>query len=260
MAAGHSAEQVSFPTNYEKPPYEPDKMAGRWPSNVLLSDPELFDEPNPEVVGSGATATTNSTGTKDLADYPGSGVTDFTGSNKPRGYEQDSGGYSRFFIVPKADRSDREPVLRGQLDIDGDRVLISGSSGRTLRDGEWIETHSEPRKRANHHPTVKPTDLMRHLIRLVTPAGGVVLDPFLGSGSTAIAAELEGFEWIGIEKEAEYVAIAEARLNGTQRGLGLDVPAPTSSYRPPAKMPAVKYEDSGLGKLEWFGNKPEEAA
>jgi hypothetical protein len=68
---------------------------------------------------------------------------------------------------------------------------------------------------------------MRHLVRLVTPSGGTVLDPFLGSGSTAIAAELEGFPWLGIEKEPEYVAIAEARLNGTQRGLGLDVPAPT---------------------------------
>jgi site-specific DNA-methyltransferase (adenine-specific) len=69
---------------------------------------------------------------------------------------------------------------------------------------------------------VKPTELMRHLVRLVAPApGGVVLDPFAGSGSTLIAAEQEGFQWIGIEKEAEYVAIAEARLNGTQRGLGL---------------------------------------
>jgi hypothetical protein len=74
---------------------------------------------------------------------------------------------------------------------------------------------------------VKPTELMRHLVRLVTPPGGTVLDPFLGSGTTAIAAEREGFAWIGIEREAEYVAIAEARLNGTQRGLGLDVPAPT---------------------------------
>jgi hypothetical protein len=67
---------------------------------------------------------------------------------------------------------------------------------------------------------------MRHLVRLVTPSGGTVLDPFLGSGSTALACELEGFPWIGIEKEPEYVAIAEARLNGTQRGLGLDVGAP----------------------------------
>ena len=67
---------------------------------------------------------------------------------------------------------------------------------------------------------------MRHLVRLVTPTDGVVLDPFLGSGTTAIAAEMEGFAWIGIEREAEYVAIAEARLNGVQKGLGLDVGAP----------------------------------
>lgn len=62
---------------------------------------------------------------------------------------------------------------------------------------------------------------MRHLVRLVTPTDGLVLDPFLGSGTTAIAAELEGFRWLGIEREPEYVAIAEARLNGTQRGMGL---------------------------------------
>jgi site-specific DNA-methyltransferase (adenine-specific) len=128
---------------------------------------------------------------------------------------------TRFLIIPKADRADREPVLGGHGIEPGTRVLNSGSSGRTFRDGEWVETHSEPRKRANSHPTVKPTDLMRHLVRLVTPTGGVVLDPFLGSGTTALAAEMEGFQWIGIEREAEYVAIAEARLNGTQRGLGL---------------------------------------
>jgi site-specific DNA-methyltransferase (adenine-specific) len=68
---------------------------------------------------------------------------------------------------------------------------------------------------------VKPVDLMRHLVRLVTPANGTVLDPFLGSGTTAIAAEMEGFAWLGIEREAEYVKIAEARLMGVQRGLGL---------------------------------------
>ena len=62
---------------------------------------------------------------------------------------------------------------------------------------------------------------MRHLIRLVCPPGGVVLDCFLGSGSTAIAAEMEGFDWIGIEREPEYVAIAEARLALVQQGMGL---------------------------------------
>lgn len=75
--------------------------------------------------------------------------------------------------------------------------------------------------RANHHPTVKPVALMRHLVRLVTPPGGTVLDPFLGSGTTAIACEEEGFGWVGIEKEPEYVKIAGARLAAVQRGLGL---------------------------------------
>ena len=78
------------------------------------------------------------------------------------------------------------------------------------------------RSRANHHPTVKPLELMRHLVRLVTPPGRLVLDPFLGSGTTAIAAQEEGFRCIGIEKEPEYMAIAEARLNGRQVGLGLE--------------------------------------
>jgi site-specific DNA-methyltransferase (adenine-specific) len=64
----------------------------------------------------------------------------------------------------------------------------------------------------NVHPTVKPTDLMRYLCRLVTPPGGVVLDPFAGSGSTGKAAVLEGFRFLGIEREAEYVEIARARI------------------------------------------------
>jgi len=65
----------------------------------------------------------------------------------------------------------------------------------------------------NHHPTVKPTDLMRYLCKLVTPPDGIVLDPFMGSGSTGKAATLDGFGFIGIEREAEYIAIAEARIN-----------------------------------------------
>jgi site-specific DNA-methyltransferase (adenine-specific) len=69
---------------------------------------------------------------------------------------------------------------------------------------------SEPMQ--NHHPTVKPLALMRYLVRLVTPPNGTVLDPFLGSGTTAIAAIQEGFDWIGIEREAEYCDIARARI------------------------------------------------
>jgi site-specific DNA-methyltransferase (adenine-specific) len=65
----------------------------------------------------------------------------------------------------------------------------------------------------NHHPTVKPTDLMRYLVRMVTPPGGTVLDPFMGSGSTGKAATLEGFNFIGIEMDEDYLAIAQARIN-----------------------------------------------
>lgn len=70
---------------------------------------------------------------------------------------------------------------------------------------------------------MKPLELMRHLVRLVCPPGGTVLDPFAGSGTTLLAADTEGFGWVGIEREAEYVAIIEARMAGWQRGLGLDV-------------------------------------
>jgi hypothetical protein len=64
----------------------------------------------------------------------------------------------------------------------------------------------------NGHPTIKPLALMRYLCRLVTPPGGTILDPFMGSGTTGMAAKAEGFEFIGIEREAEYIAIAEARI------------------------------------------------
>ena len=68
---------------------------------------------------------------------------------------------------------------------------------------------------ANSHPTVKPIELMKYLCRLVTPKDGTILDPFMGSGSTGMAAKDEGFEFIGIEKEKEYFEIAESRINAT---------------------------------------------
>jgi DNA modification methylase/transcriptional regulator with XRE-family HTH domain len=98
----------------------------------------------------------------------------FCGGKKTGGHGLgDSGSAARFFYCAKASKADR---------------------------GE------------NHHPTVKPTDLMRYLCRLVTPPNGIVLDPFNGSGSTGCAAMLEGFQYIGIEREAEYIAISEKRI------------------------------------------------
>jgi len=179
---------------------------GRWPANLVLTDP-IFDGGIEGVVGGGYQESTAAVGA-----WAPRGAFPIDNPN-PTVYG-DSGTYSRFFLIPKADRADREPVLGG-LPLAGPVHGIDGVSG-------GLRVSNSKSARANVHPTVKPTDLMRHLVRLVTPTGGTVLDPFLGSGTTGLAAEMEGFPWIGIEREAEYVAIAEARLNGTQRGLGLE--------------------------------------
>jgi len=120
----------------------------------------------------------------------------------PRG---DTGSAARFFYCAKASRTDRDEGL------DGMPTAAVGSLNMRA-DAHAERTGALPAPRANTHPTVKPTDLMRYLCRLVTPPGGVVLDPFMGSGSTLKAAELEGFSAIGIELSAEYIEIARRRI------------------------------------------------
>ncbi len=128
----------------------------------------------------------------------------------------DSGGASRFFYCAKTSRAERNAGLEG-FEAKQIRRLSGGEFGHNSAvgaDGEVYETESSKAggPSRNHHPTVKPINLMRWLARLVTPPGGTCLDPFLGSGSTGCAAVLEGFDFIGIEREAEYIAIAEARI------------------------------------------------
>ena len=84
--------------------------------------------------------------------------------------------------------------------------------GPQFRHGATLRKIENTSTKGNHHPTVKPTDLMRYLCRLVTPPGGVVLDPFMGSGSTGKAAMREGFGFIGCELSPEYLSIAKARI------------------------------------------------
>jgi DNA modification methylase len=119
---------------------------------------------------------------------------------------------ARFFYCAKASKADRDEGCEGLIVKDVHRY------GAGL--GEGIDPNAPARNR-NHHPTVKPTDLMRYLCRLVTPPGGIVLDPFAGSGSTGKAAALEGFRFIGIEREAEYVEIARARIAAAVERAGL---------------------------------------
>lgn len=87
-----------------------------------------------------------------------------------------------------------------------------GDSGSAARFFYCAKASRTDRGADNRHPTVKPTDLMRYLCRLVTPAGGLVLDPFMGSGSTGKAAVLEGFRFIGVEVDSDYVDIARNRI------------------------------------------------
>jgi site-specific DNA-methyltransferase (adenine-specific) len=90
-----------------------------------------------------------------------------------------------------------------------------GDSGSAARFFYCAKASRNDRGEACSHPTVKPTNLMRYLCRLVTPPSGTVLDPFMGSGSTGKAALLQGFGFIGIELSAEYVEMARRRIEGT---------------------------------------------
>jgi len=127
-----------------------------------------------------------------------------------RDYGNDSGSAARFFYCAKASRSERNAGLEGMPDKE--RTDYGGFHSEQ----GLINNNRKPENRVpmqNGHPTVKPIELMRYLVRLTkTPTGGVVLDPFTGSGTTGIACVLEGREFIGIEREAEYVEIAEKRI------------------------------------------------
>jgi site-specific DNA-methyltransferase (adenine-specific) len=113
---------------------------------------------------------------------------------------------SRFFYVAKASKRDRNEGLDGLED-----KAVGSLNMRTDSHAERNGETTAPAK--NFHPTVKPTDLMRNLIRLVTPLGGTVLDPFTGSGSTGKAAILEGMQFVGCELTPEYLPIIEGRIN-----------------------------------------------
>ena len=108
--------------------------------------------------------------------------------------------WARYFYCPKVSREERDRGLSG---------LKDGTAVRWNKAGKWTND-TTPAK--NDHPTVKPQELMKYLCRLITPKGGTVLDPFMGSGSTGMAAKDEGFEFIGIEREKEYFEIAEKRI------------------------------------------------
>jgi site-specific DNA-methyltransferase (adenine-specific) len=140
------------------------------------------------------------------------------------------------FPETKTGRGDR----RGERSIfggDGDSEQMrsfEANSGSAARFFYTAKASKADRGEGNTHPTVKPLDLMAYLCRLVTPPGGIVLDPFMGSGSTGKAAILEGFQFIGIERDAEYLAIAEARISHAS---GLSQPPQRPTRQPAPASP-----------------------
>ena len=132
----------------------------------------------------------------------------------------DSGGASRFFYTAKADKKQRN-VGCGKIDsrqIDESREPENPGGNNPRNRGAKQAT--------NFHPTVKPLDLMEYLCRLTsTPAGGIVLDPFSGSGTTALACINTSRDYIGIEREPDYCKIAEARIAAIETGIPIAIQA-----------------------------------
>jgi site-specific DNA-methyltransferase (adenine-specific) len=115
-----------------------------------------------------------------------------------------------FLYTAKASRREREAGLEGMEERERTKANMTSRAERENRGKR------QDAKARNHHPTVKPLSLMRWLAKLITPPGGVVLDPFLGSGTTGMAAVMEGFGFIGVEQDAEYIEIARRRIAWAQ--------------------------------------------
>jgi len=178
-------------------PYEPNE-GGRFPANIL------FDETAAEMLDkqSGISKSSERIGKPGGKTFGGSNMSDEVVGK----WFGDKGGASRFFYVAKVSKKERNLGL--------EVVEVAKNvrpQGEAFGNGSAIT--DVVKGKGNTHPTLKPINLMTYLCRLITPPGGIVLDPFMGSGSTGIAALLEGFRFIGMELDEDYFKIAEARIN-----------------------------------------------
>jgi site-specific DNA-methyltransferase (adenine-specific) len=204
-------------------PYRKDQPAGRWPPNVLLTHSAACNghcAPDCPVAALDRQSGERPTGNIRAGIYKQTASDSvarghFNGWDN-KGHTGDTGGASRFFpvlawdpatdvpfaYVPKASRAERNAGCAGLPERESD----------VFGDDEWGRRERNVKPSTNHHPTVKPVALMRWLVRLVTPPGGTVLDPFAGSGSTGVACVLEGCAAILCEQDPDYLAIAQARI------------------------------------------------
>lgn len=261
VTQGLNTARTSYEWRRQRRTFAP-SQAGRWPSNLLLTHADcngacapgcpvrLLDAQSGERASGGKQGET-------LHKWTANGR-DGIGIETPSPRAPDEGGASRFFptfrYCPKPSRAEREAGLESLPTRTRHRV----NAGGLEHDPKWA-----PVQVKNPHPTVKPVALMRWLCRLITPPEGLLLDLFMGSGTTGVAAILEGFRFLGIDQEAEYCEIARHRIRATPPPLpgltvepaapGLTVePAAPARRRAPAtaKAPAA---DTQLALLEASG-------
>lgn len=181
---------------------------GRFPANLIHDGSDEVLAAFPMTKSGGAN------GKRQLGPYSDNrtwSVSKTPGAETQNGLPASSGSAARFFYCAKASRSERNAGLEGMPEKQRD--LGRNINQPSMNGGDGNPYNRGVKEVTNHHPTVKPLALMRYLVRLTkTPTGGVVLDPFMGSGTTGIACELEGRDFIGIEREPEYIEIAEKRI------------------------------------------------
>ena len=177
---------------------------GRFPANLIHDGSEEVTELFPNSNGGGFPKTIKAGSSIDFRTPE---------SRSSRMNMNDNGSAARFFYVPKTSKKDRNDGLENftpkatassEFRPNHAEKADNGEDGNPY--GRWTPTQ-------NNHPTVKPTDLMRYLVTMVTPVGGTTLDPFMGSGSTGRGAKLGGFNFIGIELDPDYLEIARARID-----------------------------------------------
>jgi DNA modification methylase len=178
------------------------ERTGRFPANLIHDGSQEVLDLFPENV-KGAIGMKRDAGQKSIFNLDSQKE-----KQKFSGAKTDSGSAARFFYCPKASKKDRNEGCEELEEHD----TYSESAATPMRD------QRKQAKRSNNHPTVKPTALMAYLCRLITPTGGVVLDPYMGSGSTGKAAVREGFSFVGIELDPDYYEICKARVTAETQG------------------------------------------
>ena len=186
---------------------------GRYPANLIHDGSDEVLALFPDSAGSGGSVpNVKISGYGDGA--VGTGSAEYLGGERTK-VDCGTGSAARFFYCAKASKRDRNEGLEAFDAVMRQTVATSGLS----KNGDGSPLNQEATAK-NPHPTVKPTDLMRYLCRLVTPPGGLIVDPFAGSGSTGKAATLEGFQFVGFELDPQYAAIANARIDAARAIMG----------------------------------------